>query len=161
MSAAPIEVRPAHVADAERIAECLTLAFVPFRDQYSEGAYQDTVLTNEAVRERMAHMTVYVAVVPSGEIVGTLAVGLLHGKGHLRGMAVRPEWQGQHVAHQLLARAEEDLRGKGCTHVTLGTTSPLHNAIRFYEKNGFKSTGKTTDFFGMSLRQYLKDLRRA
>jgi ribosomal protein S18 acetylase RimI-like enzyme len=139
----------------------LTLAFEPFRDQYSEGAYQDTVLTTEAVRERMTHMTVYVAVVPSGVIVGTLAAWPFHDEGHLRGVAVGPEWQGRHIAHQLLARAEEDLRGKGCTHVTLDTTSPLRKAIRFYEKNGFTSTGKTTDFFGMSLRQYLKDLRRA
>jgi len=32
-------------------------------------------------------------------------------------------------------------------------------AIRFYEKHGFRSSGKVSDFFGMPLYEYIKELR--
>jgi len=88
-----------------------------------------------------------------------LAVSLLLKKGHLRGMAVRPPWHGQGIAQQLLDAAEAELRGHNCRRMTLDTTDPLKRAIRFYEKNGFRPTGKITDFFGMPLFEYEKTLQ--
>ncbi len=151
-----MQVRPACANDVEEIVTCLRLAFEPFRSQYTDGAFQDTVPSPETIRQRIADMNVYVAVASDKAIVGTLAAAVLKNEGHLRGMAVRPEWQGQGIAEQLLARAEIDLRAAGCTRATLDTTLPLQRAIRFYEKNGFAASGKITDFFGMPLHEYLK-----
>lgn len=85
-------------------------------------------------------------------------------EGHLRGVAVSPEWQGSGVATALLRAAENELRTNGCTFVTLDTTAPLKRATRFYEKHGFSASGRVSDFFGMPLYEYAKplsDSRRA
>jgi len=103
-------------------------------------------------------MTVYVACIPSGEVVGTIATAWEGKEGHLRGMAVLPAWQGKSVAEHLLRAAESDLATAGCARVTLDTTIPLQRAIRFYERNGFAATGEVSDFFGMPLHEYAKAL---
>jgi GNAT superfamily N-acetyltransferase len=105
-------------------------------------------------------MTVFVATSPSGQVVGTVAGKVVRpGEGHIRGMAVRPAWQGAVVAAQLLGRVEWELREKRCIRISLGTTEPLERAMRFYEKNGYRRSGKITDFFGMQLFEYVKPLQ--
>jgi N-acetylglutamate synthase-like GNAT family acetyltransferase len=152
-----IAVRAATSEDCEGILECLALAFAPYREAYTAEAFQDTVLTSETILKRMAQMFVFVATVESGDVVGTIACKLMDGgRGHLRGMAVRPEWHGSGVSACLLRKAEEELRKAGCTTITLNTTEPLKRASHFYEKYGFRPTGKVGSFFGMSLFEYSK-----
>jgi ribosomal protein S18 acetylase RimI-like enzyme len=151
-----IAIRRAQVEEAESICDCLISAFEPFRTQYTMGAFQDTVPGPAAIRQRVLDMTVYVALSPKGEIVGTIASSVEGVEGHLRGMAVRPAWQGRGIAEQLLLTAEGDLIASGCTRITLDTTMPLRRAIQFYQKHGFAPTGRITDFFGMSLYEYAK-----
>ncbi len=73
-------------------------------------------------------------------------------------MAVRPEWQGTGVAAQLLRHVESELRVKKCSRVTLDTTEPLRRAMRFYERNGYQRSGEVSDFFGMPLIEYIKEM---
>lgn len=104
-------------------------------------------------------MVVFVAETGSSEIVGTIACGFI-GKeeGHLRGMGVLPELQGRGVAKALMERAESELKQRACKRVTLDTTEPLIPAMRFYERNGFRRTGRISDFFGMMLIEYAKEI---
>ena len=153
-----IAIRRAKAEEAESIGACLRSAFEPFRSQYTSDAFNDTVLSTEAVSERMLRMTIYVAIIFGGEIAGTVASAREGREGHLRGMAVRPEWQGCSIAEDLLRAAEHDLRAAGCDRVTLDTTAPLQRADRFYRKNGFLPSGRVTDFFGMPLHEYVKQL---
>jgi len=74
------------------------------------------------------------------------------------GMAVLHEWQGTGVARALLQAAETELRKDRCECVTLDTTQPLQRAVRFYEKHGFRRSGRVSDFFGMPLYEYGKML---
>jgi GNAT superfamily N-acetyltransferase len=90
--------------------------------------------------------------------VGTIACCISGQLGHLRGMAVLPEWQGHSIAQQLLLQAEDDLHAAGCCRITLDTTAPLQRAMRFYERNGYRPSGNTTDFFGMPLYEFVKEL---
>jgi ribosomal protein S18 acetylase RimI-like enzyme len=154
----PAEVRRARAEDAENIAACLRQAFEPFRSQYTAHAFRDTVPPPDAIRQRIAGMKVYVAVANNGTVIGTLAASAWNGEGHLRGMTVLPDWQGSGIAEQLLAASENDLRAAGCTSVTLDTTLPLQRAMRFYQKNGFTPSARITDFFGMPLYEYAKQL---
>jgi len=155
-------VRGAAPADSAAILECLRIAFEPYRRHYSPQAFADTTLTPQTLPARMAEMTVLVAASPSGEIAGTIAFAAADGReGHLRGMAVRPEWQGQGIAESLLSAAEARLRSLGCRRITLDTTAPLQRAMRFYERQGYRRSGRVTDFFGMPLFQYEKLLPRA
>ena len=153
-----ITIRTALEVDAERIRRCLAAAFEPFRSEYTDGAYADTVPGANAIRDRLAHMVVYVAESRDEEIVGTVACSIHGNDGHLRGMAVHPEWQGQGIAEQLLRSAELELIEAGCRQMTLDTTEPLRRAANFYRRNGFTPSGKVTDFFGMPLYEYVKSL---
>ena len=159
---AEVLIRKATPADAGAILECLRSAFEPYRSRYTPDGYRDTTLTAETIHERLASMSVLVAVNPDGEIVGTIACGVASpGVGHLRGMAVLPTWQGAGVAALLLEAAERELRDKGCSLVTLDTTEPLERARRFYEKHGYRPSGRVSEFFGMPLVEYVKALSSA
>lgn len=104
-------------------------------------------------------MTLFVAASDKG-IVGTIGCSVHGEEGHLRGMAVVPDWQGSGVASSLLRAAEDELGRRGCTRVTLDTTEPLQRAIAFYTRHGYRATGHVVDFFGMPLYEYAKPLRK-
>ena len=159
MSGARIEIRRATVADANGIVACLERAFEPYRTQYSTEGYRDTVPGIDGVERRLRSMALFVAIAPDGSIAGTISSDVSQPEeGHLRGMAVLPEWQGHGVASKLLAAAEDDLRARACARVTLDTTEPLARAIRFYEREGYRASGRVGDFFGMPLFEYVKRL---
>ena len=148
-------IRAAASGDGEAIVECLALAFAPYQQAYTRDAFLDTVLTAKTVLERMSQMSIFVATNESGKVVGTIACKVMeNGRGHLRGMAVRPEFQGSGLSGRLLNTAEEELRRSGCIRITLNTTEPLKRATRFYQKYAFQPTGTIGSFFGMSLFEY-------
>jgi N-acetylglutamate synthase-like GNAT family acetyltransferase len=150
-------VRSATEADCGGILACLRSAFEPFKSSYTPGAYNDTVLSRETLLARMNEMSIFVAVTESGEIIGTIACHVRgQGEGHLRGMAVDTRWHGRGISQQLLERAESELRARSCDRITLDTTEYLQRAIHFYERNGYRASGKVSDFFGMALYEYIK-----
>jgi predicted N-acetyltransferase YhbS len=151
-------IRRATPNDADAVLECLSSAFEPYRARYTSDAYRDTTLTAETIHDRMTSMSVLVAVTSDGQVVGTIASAIDGGVGHLRGMAVLPAWQGAGVAALLLDAAERELRTKNCSLVTLDTTEPLQRATRFYVKHGYRASGRVSDFFGMPIFEYVKDL---
>jgi predicted N-acetyltransferase YhbS len=140
-------LRRATQSDSAGILDCLREAFEAYRDSYTPDAFAGTVLTPDSIQKRLAMMCVLVAASDSGEIVGTISCHVVHqGQGHIRGMAVRPAWHGCGVAAMLLQSAESELRAARCLTVTLDTTVPLVQAMRFYERNGFRGSGRVTDF---------------
>jgi ribosomal protein S18 acetylase RimI-like enzyme len=152
-----ITIRTATAADAEAVLECLQSAFAPYRHNYTPVAYEDTTLTHESFLRRLSDMTVFVALDDRGRMVGTIACNMVgNGEGHLRGMAVLPDNQASGIAHELLARAEIELAKQKCLYITLDTTEPLQRAMRFYERHGYRRSGKIGDFFGMPLIEYVK-----
>jgi GNAT superfamily N-acetyltransferase len=154
---AEIEIRAANRGDAAAILRCLAAAFAPYRAEYTPAGFEDTVLSPETVHLRLQEMHVLVATV-AGNVVGTVSGVCCAGEGHLRGMAVLPEWRGRGVAAKLLAAIESWLGSRGCRRITLDTTLPLKAAVKFYEKNGYRRSEKTADFFGMPLLEYVKEL---
>lgn len=151
------KVRSATAMDAPGILDCLRTAFEPYRASYTAAGFADTVLSADTIPHRLASMSVYVAEGSDGKIIGTIACSTVHDReGHLRGMAVLPEWHGRGVAEGLLDAAEMELSQRACVRITLDTTAPLKRAARFYEKRGYRLTGKVGDFFGMPLYEYAK-----
>ena len=141
------------------ILDCLRIAFEPYRISYTPGAFADTVLSPETIQQRLASMCIFVAVNDDSGIVGTVGCAVVDAhEGHLRGMAVLPEWQGRGVAEQLLQAAEAELASSLCSRITLDTTEPLLRAMRFYETHGYHPSGRVSGFFGMPLREYEKEL---
>ena len=159
MKHSAIAIRTADSRDAAGILDCLAVAFEPYRTSYTPEAFADTVLTPDTLARRLKEMVVFIAVDASDRILGTIACSIVDSsEGHVRGMAVLPTWQGTGVARQLLARAESHFVEKKCKRVSLDTTAPLKRAIRFYERFGFRPSGKIQDFFGMPLCEYVKPL---
>jgi GNAT superfamily N-acetyltransferase len=153
-----VEIRQAGQGDRQEILGCLASAFAPYREQYTAEAYADTVLDDSSLKARMQTMQVIVAVL-GAKVIGTVAGAQFEtGEGHLRGMAVMPQYQGSGISAQLLAAIEAWLGARGCTRVTLDTTLPLLAAMKFYEKNGYSRSGRKSDFFGMPLIEYVKQL---
>ena len=91
-----------------------------------------------------------------GTVVGTIGYRLMDedSRGHVRGMAVLPEWKGSGLAAALMSSVEDALRKTSCQRMTLNSVEPLHRAIAFYERRGFRPTGHERDFFGMRLVEY-------
>jgi len=52
-------------------------------------------------------------------------------EGHLRGMAVQPEWQASGTADRLLQYAEDELIKRNCRRITLDTTQPCNERCDF------------------------------
>jgi ribosomal protein S18 acetylase RimI-like enzyme len=151
-------IRLATLSDSGAILDCLHTAFAPFREFYSPEGYADTALTSHTLARRFTTMKVFVAE-ESNRIIGTIACAVHeNATGHIRGMAVLPEYQGRGVAEELLQTVEDELRQRGCTRIKLDTTTPLQRAIRFYERNGYRASGKVGDHFGMPLHEYVKEL---
>lgn len=141
------------------ILDCLSEAFQPYRKSYTAAGYQDTVLTPETLAQRLSTMSIFVAKDAGNNIIGTIGCNRVSPvEGHIRGMAVRDAWQGCGVAQKLLQTAESELQSLGCRHITLDTTAPLQRAISFYQRNGYRPSGKVGDFFGMPLYEYVKEL---
>ena len=154
------EIRLALPSESVVVLACLSAAFAAYRDDYTRAAYADTVPPIDVYEQRFKGTTVFVADL-HGAIVGTVGCNLVdHAEGHLRGMAVLPSAEGTGVGAGLLSTAERFIAKRGCTRVTLDTTEVLQRAIRFYERNGYAATGRVTDFFGMPLHEYAKQLHR-
>jgi GNAT superfamily N-acetyltransferase len=79
-------------------------------------------------------------------------------EGHVRGMAVLPEWRGHGVADQLLETVDSEFRSRECSRISLDTTEPLLLVIRFCEKRGFRRSGKIGGFWGMPLIEFIRNL---
>ena len=159
MDGPAITIRRATADDCDALLDCLRAAFEPYRAHYTAGGYADTTLTRDTLAARLTSMVVLVACADAEPVAGTIAgAATAPGEGHIRGVAVRPAWHGSPVAGRLLASIERELAARGCTHVTLDTTAPLARASRFYEKHGYRRSGKETDFYGMPLYEFVKTL---
>ena len=156
-----MRIRAADESDLQSVRVCLAAAFEPYRAVYTAGEFSDTVPDDAALTARFQRMRLLVAESPDHGVVGTVAHEVGEpGIGHLRGMAVLPVHLGTGIAARLLDSAERELQAAGCARVTLDTTEPLQRAIHFYERHGYRPTGRVTDFFGMPLFEYAKDLLR-
>ncbi|MFX1343893.1 MAG: GNAT family N-acetyltransferase [Promethearchaeota archaeon] len=154
------KIRKAQPEDAREIHEVILAAFEEFRDFYSPEGFTDTVMSENVALERLKNMTLFVAVIQNNKIIGTVGWKRISEKeGHIRGMAVHPKFQGKNSpATDLLKQVENDALSQGCTFLTLDTTEILKRAQNFYEKHGFKETGKTGDFFGSTIYEFKKDI---
>ena len=159
MTATRYMIRRALPEQLPGIVACLAAAFERHRSAYTPEAFNDTVPDLEAMAGRLEQMAIFCASGQTKAVIGTIAcVVTSPGEGHVRGMAVLPEFQGLGIADGLLNAAEKELRAQACSRVTLDTTRPLSRAMRFYTRNGYTRTDRVQNFFGMALFEYEKQL---
>lgn len=142
MSLDGIEIRLATEGDAEVISGLILEAFAPFKEQYTDGAFEYTTPGADVIRGRVSEGPTWLAI-DDGEALGTVSGLPEEGSLYIRSMAVRPAVQGRRVGQTLLDALEGYARDKGFRRLYLYTTFVLPGARRLYEKNGFRVTRET------------------
>jgi GNAT superfamily N-acetyltransferase len=150
-------IRPPSEADQAGVLRCMAVAFESYRNDYTAPAFARTVLDPAGYTERLQAMHVLVTVSES-TVAGAISSACNGKEGRLRGRATLPEWEHSGITAPLLSTMEAWLKDQGCRRITLGATRPWKAAIRFYEKAGYSHAGKVTDFHGMRLLDYAKEL---
>ncbi len=131
-----LEIRLAVPGDEELVASLILAAFLPFKSEYTPGAFEYTAATADLIRERFTEGPMWLAYI-DGEAVGTVSGLPEEDRFYIRSMAVKPEAQGSGVGQKLLEVLEAHARDAGFTKLYLYTTYVLPGARRLYEKNGF------------------------
>ncbi len=143
---------------ASRLHEILHDAFLPYRPLYTKGAFDATVVSTEVIENRInsINYSVYGAFV-DGVLAGTVTSKLTEsGDLYFMTMAVSPSSTGQGIGKELLKTLEEEASEKKCRFISLDTYEPLTDAIRLYENCGFKRTGKSKDYSGITVFEMRK-----
>ena len=76
---------------------------------------------------------------------------------YIASMAVKPEYHGKGAGSMLLKETDRIAYEKQCSKLILETSAPLTDAIRLYEKFGYERTGKTTDYYGVTIFEMVKE----
>jgi ribosomal protein S18 acetylase RimI-like enzyme len=83
----------------------------------------------------------------SGRLCGiSLASMVSEGCGHITQICVSPASRGTGVGHELLRQSLLSLRSMGCGAVTLTVTASNEDAIRLYERVGFRTVKRFSAF---------------
>lgn len=151
MASGLTELRRAEVVDARVIAHILLAAFEEFRPLYTAGGFEATTPTADVIRKRLREAPTWLALI--GErAAGTVSCLMNERRCYMRSMAVVPEERGHGVAQALLRQVEKFAAHRGASSVYLSTTPFLQDAIRLYERFGFRRTKEgPCDLFGTPL----------
>ena len=135
-------------------------AILPYFNLYTPGAFAATVVPTETLNARIAaeKYSVYGCYF-EGALAGTVSTKFTEeGELYFMSMAVSPAFSGKGIGTALLNVIENEAKEKKCRAIFLETYAPLLDAIRLYEKNDYKRTGKTRDYAGIEIFEMEKIL---
>ena len=131
-----VQIRRAVENDSEAISALIHEAFSPFRDKYTDGAFEYTTPGADIVRGRFAEGPIWIAV-ENDVMVGTVSGLAEEDRFYIRSMAIDPIVQRVGIGQRLLEVLEAFARDAGYKKLYLYTTFVLPGAKQLYEKNGF------------------------
>ncbi len=68
-------------------------------------------------------------------------------RGHISGLAIRPELRGRGLGRGLVRAAEEAFRADGFTRITLEVRPSNAGALRFYEALGYRKVYQVPEYY--------------
>lgn len=138
-----IKVREARTEDIESILKIYSQPSI----DHGEILKIDRAKEIFEIINRYPLYKIYVATV-NGEVVGTVAVLIMHNLGHLgkksavfESIAVLPEWQGKGIGRFMLKYATDKCIEADCYKITLSADIKRERAHKFYESLGFIQHG--------------------
>lgn len=137
MAAGDIEIRRAVEDEADAIAGVLREAFAEFSTDYTPEAFAIVTPPADEITGRFDEGPIWVAV-KQDEIVATVSTVPEPEWLYIRSMAVLPSAQGLGLGGKLLEAVERHAIEAGFERLFLYTTNFSLDAIRLYEKNGFR-----------------------
>jgi GNAT superfamily N-acetyltransferase len=159
-----VAIRVGLAADAAEVAALRVAAANDLTERFGKG-FWSSAATEKGVLQAMKQGKVLIAT-RAGTIVGTLALSTrkpwaidasyfsrVRTAIYLTSMAVAPDLQGQGVGREMLAAAEEAVRGWPGDAVRLDAFDAEAGAGLFYEKCGYEERGRAV-FRGVPLIYY-------
>jgi N-acetylglutamate synthase-like GNAT family acetyltransferase len=129
-----------------------------YKSLYTDDGFAVTTPTGEQIVDRMTEGPVWVAL-HKDRIVGTVSVVPKGEALYIRGMAVLPTARGQRIGDSLLLHIEKFAAANQHQRLFLSTTPFLTQAIRLYERFGFRRSDEGPhDLFGTPLFTMTKTL---
>jgi putative acetyltransferase len=127
------------------------IALIAELDAYQLALYPpESVYALDLATLCQPHVRFAVARGPEGRAVGCAAVVLLEQDGvrygELKRMYVQPASRGAGLAARLLAALEREAAGAGCTRMALETGPSQPEALRLYERHGYRRCGPYGDY---------------
>lgn len=135
-STAPFRVRPAVLADRERLIPLINTAFSI--ETFLSGPRTDL----DRLTEQMQKGTVLLAEDPNnGQVVASVYLEVRGQRGYLGMLAVHPARQKMGLGRRMMMEAEEFLRNEGCVAVDISVLSLRPELRPVYRKMGFIEIG--------------------
>jgi GNAT superfamily N-acetyltransferase len=134
-----VEIRRATADEATAIASVLHRAFAEYESFYTAEAFALTTPTPAELEQRWNEGPIWSAL-KYGRLVGTVAAVAKGDALYIRSMALVPSARGKGIGKMLLAEVESFARAGGSQRMLLSTTPFLDDAIRLYQRFGFKRT---------------------
>jgi ribosomal protein S18 acetylase RimI-like enzyme len=155
-----VRIRMAVSEDATSIATVLHESFIEYRPLYTQQGFAATTPISDQVLNRIEEGPVWV-VFTDNDLVGTVSALPKGDSLYIRGLAVVPAARGRRIGDLLLQQVEEFAAEQGYKRLFLSTTPFLAQAIKLYERQGFKRSGEGPDhLFGTPLFTMEKLLNR-
>ncbi len=132
-----IIIKIAEVSDSKFITQILNAAFQEFKSRYTPKAFEATVISPEAIKERMKDGLVWIVTI-NNEPLGTVSAKIKKDSCYIQSMAVAPKGRGKKIGYLLLQPLEAYAKKNNCKELLLSTTPFLKKAIHLYEKFGFQ-----------------------
>ena len=155
-----VRIRNARYDDIQNILTLLVDVFRPYQRYYTEEAFVHAILlSSDEIRKRLENPNklVMVAVIKN-RIIGTLTATFQDEKKvYLQSMGVLPDFQGFGVGRLLLEKIEKITREKKYKRIYFECFEPLKKSINLYETYGYKKTGRTIPFYGVTFFEMKKD----
>lgn len=142
----------------------LNIARLTFREAFEEQnnpddfrSYMDRAFNEVIFKEQLQHAdSSYYFIKTNGSLVGYLKLNENQAQNEqfdassieLERLYIQSNFQGQNIGQQVLQKVIHLAKEKGVSFLWLGVWEKNHNAIRFYERSGFKKFGAHPYFLG-------------
>ena len=145
--------------EIDEIHNILLNSFEPYRIYFTVECFSSAVLSPGEIKKRIKNniFKVYVVIIDK-KIVGTASILPQDDRYYLRSMAVDPNYQNKGIGLFILENISNVAEKENIRKISLESFKPLHKAIGFYEKYGFKKTGITKDLCGNEIFEMIKEL---
>jgi N-acetylglutamate synthase-like GNAT family acetyltransferase len=152
-----IIIRTAEEEDIKDIYNILSNAFSPYTKFYTKTAYQATVVSPNILKKRIQDNKANILVAElDNKIIGTASFYKKQDYIYLYSMAVDPVFQKNGVGNILLNKIIKFTTNEKIKKILIYSYYPLKDAIRFYESNGFKKSGKKLDYHGINVFEMIR-----
>jgi ribosomal-protein-alanine N-acetyltransferase len=85
--------------------------------------------------------------VSGNNVIGYICTKYILDEGHILNLAVRQDFRRQGVATILINHVLNELKEKGCRFLYLEVRASNQNAIKFYERFGFRIVGSRKNYY--------------